>query len=47
MLNVILQAKGKKTKKSKMLKVDSRILGFNVTASHDRINVGDRDYVDN
>jgi len=27
-----------------MLKVDSRILGFNVTAAPDRLNVGDRDY---
>jgi len=38
-----LQGKGKKTKKGKMLKVDSRILGFSVTAAPDRI-VGDRDY---
>lgn len=36
---------GKKSKKGKMLKVDNRILGFSVTAAPDRINVGDRDYV--
>lgn len=30
-----------------MMKVDSRILGFSVTAAQDRINVGDRDYGDN
>lgn len=40
----IFQGKGKKTKKNKMMKVDSRILGFNVTAAQDRVNVGDRDY---
>lgn len=39
-----VKGKGKKVKKSKMLKVDARILGFNVTAAQDRINVGDRDY---
>jgi PERQ amino acid-rich with GYF domain-containing protein len=27
-----------------MQKVDNRILGFNVTAAPDRLNVGDRDY---
>lgn len=27
-----------------MFKVDNRILGFSVTSSTDRINVGDRDY---
>ncbi|XP_068619781.1 uncharacterized protein Gyf isoform X2 [Battus philenor] len=37
------EGKGKKTKKNKMLKVDSRILGFSVTAAEDRINVGDID----
>ncbi|XP_019770094.2 GRB10-interacting GYF protein 2 isoform X2 [Dendroctonus ponderosae] len=42
-----VKGKNKKTKKSKMLKVDSRILGFNVTSASDRINVGDRDYGDN
>ncbi|XP_022912828.1 GIGYF family protein Gyf isoform X3 [Onthophagus taurus] len=42
-----VKGKGKKTKKSKMTKVDARILGFNVTAAQDRINVGDRDYGDN
>lgn len=41
-----LKAKTKKTKKNKMLKVDARnILGFSVTASEDRINVGDIDTV--
>ncbi|KAK7869595.1 hypothetical protein R5R35_003385 [Gryllus longicercus] len=39
-----VKGKGKKAKKSKMFKVDNRILGFNVTAAQDRINVGDRDY---
>lgn len=39
------QGKGKKSKKNKMLKVDARILGFSVTASEDRINVGDIDTV--
>ncbi|XP_067006202.2 GRB10-interacting GYF protein 2 isoform X1 [Anabrus simplex] len=39
-----VKGKGKKTKKSKMFRVDNRILGFNVTAAQDRINVGDRDY---
>ncbi|XP_013144920.1 PREDICTED: PERQ amino acid-rich with GYF domain-containing protein 2 isoform X2 [Papilio polytes] len=38
-----LKGKGKKAKKNKMLKVDSRILGFSVTAAEDRINVGDID----
>ncbi|ENN71327.1 hypothetical protein YQE_11987, partial [Dendroctonus ponderosae] len=42
-----VKGKNKKTKRSKMLKVDSRILGFNVTSASDRINVGDRDYGDN
>lgn len=42
----VLQGKGKKVKKSKMMKVDSRILGFSVTAAPDRLNVGDRDYVE-
>ncbi|XP_066257263.1 GIGYF family protein Gyf [Euwallacea similis] len=42
-----VKGKNKKSKKSKMLKVDSRILGFNVTSAPDRINVGDRDYGDN
>ncbi|XP_028155710.2 GRB10-interacting GYF protein 2 isoform X2 [Diabrotica virgifera virgifera] len=42
-----VKGKNKKIKKSKMLKVDSRILGFNVTSAPDRINVGDRDYGDN
>ncbi|KAL1506342.1 hypothetical protein ABEB36_005725 [Hypothenemus hampei] len=42
-----VKGKNKKNKKSKMLKVDSRILGFNVTSAPDRINVGDRDYGDN
>ncbi|KAI4463060.1 grb10 interacting gyf protein [Holotrichia oblita] len=43
-----VKGKGKKTKKSKMTKVDaSRILGFSVTAAQDRINVGDRDYGEN
>ncbi|KAF7270533.1 GIGYF family protein Gyf isoform X2 [Rhynchophorus ferrugineus] len=41
-----VKGKNKKSKKSKMLKVDSRILGFNVTSAPDRINVGDRDYGD-
>lgn len=40
-----VKGKGKKTKKNKMLKVDVRILGFSVTASEDRINVGDIDTV--
>lgn len=30
-----------------MTKVDSRILGFNVTAAQDRFNVGDLERVDN
>ncbi|KAJ8952441.1 hypothetical protein NQ318_014533 [Aromia moschata] len=38
-----VKGKNKKNKKSKMLKVDSRILGFNVTSAPDRINVGDRE----
>lgn len=42
-----VKGKNKKNKKNKMLKVDSRILGFNVTSAPDRINVGDRDYGDN
>ncbi|XP_031339420.1 GRB10-interacting GYF protein 2 isoform X2 [Photinus pyralis] len=42
-----VKGKGKKVKKSKMMKVDARILGFSVTAAPDRINVGDRDYVEN
>ena len=42
----MFQGKGKKAKKSKMFRVDNRILGFNVTAAQDRINVGDRDYVE-
>ncbi|XP_056635586.1 GRB10-interacting GYF protein 2 isoform X1 [Diorhabda sublineata] len=42
-----VKGKNKKIKKSKMLKVDARILGFNVTSAPDRINVGDRDYGDN
>ncbi|KAJ9599701.1 hypothetical protein L9F63_026450, partial [Diploptera punctata] len=41
-----VKGKGKKAKKSKMFRVDNRILGFNVTAAQDRINVGDRDYVE-
>ncbi|CAH0716719.1 unnamed protein product, partial [Brenthis ino] len=40
-----IKGKGKKSKKNKMLKVDARILGFSVTASEDRINVGDIDTV--
>nr|XP_037869525.1 GRB10-interacting GYF protein 2 isoform X4 [Bombyx mori] len=40
-----VKGKGKKAKKNKMLKVDARILGFSVTASEDRINVGDIDTV--
>ncbi|XP_046396251.1 GRB10-interacting GYF protein 2-like isoform X2 [Ischnura elegans] len=39
-----VKGKGKKAKKNKMMRLDNRILGFSVTASHDRINVGDRDY---
>nr|XP_023030042.1 GIGYF family protein CG11148 [Leptinotarsa decemlineata] len=42
-----VKGKNKKIKKSKMLKVDARILGFNVTSAPDRLNVGDRDYGDN
>ncbi|XP_018329970.1 GIGYF family protein CG11148 isoform X2 [Agrilus planipennis] len=42
-----VKGKGKKTKKSKMTKMDKSILGFSVTAAPDRINVGDRDYVEN
>lgn len=41
------QGKSKKAKKSKMMKVDARILGFNVTAARDRINVGDLERLDN
>lgn len=44
--NFLSQGKGKKAKKSKMFRVDNRILGFSVTAAQDRINVGDRDYGD-
>lgn len=40
------KSKQKKMKKSKMTKLDARILGFSVTAAEGRINVGDRDYVD-
>ncbi|XP_017754978.1 PREDICTED: PERQ amino acid-rich with GYF domain-containing protein 2 isoform X2 [Eufriesea mexicana] len=39
-----VKGKSKKPKKGKMYKIDNRILGFNVTAAPDRINVGDRDY---
>ncbi|XP_059489488.1 GIGYF family protein Gyf-like isoform X2 [Neocloeon triangulifer] len=39
-----VKGKAKKIKKKPMMKVDSRILGFNVTAAPDRLNVGDRDY---
>ncbi|KAF5274864.1 hypothetical protein FQA39_LY07046 [Lamprigera yunnana] len=42
-----VKGKGKKIKKSRMTKVDSRILGFSVTAAPDRLNVGERDYVEN
>lgn len=46
-LRVGAQGKGKKDKKkNKMMKLDSRILGFSVTAAQDRLNVGDRDYGD-
>ncbi|EDW10895.1 GIGYF family protein Gyf [Drosophila mojavensis] len=38
--------KQRKVKKSKMTKMDARILGFSVTAAEGRINVGGRDYVD-
>lgn len=41
-----VKGKSKKAKKSKMTKVDARILGFSVTAAENRINVGDRDYGD-
>ncbi|PNF41151.1 hypothetical protein B7P43_G03863 [Cryptotermes secundus] len=41
-----VKGRGKKAKKSKMFRVDNRILGFSVTAAQDRINVGDRDYGD-
>lgn len=34
----------KEKKKNKMSKLDTRVLGFSVTAAHDRINVGDLDY---
>ncbi|XP_065351178.1 GRB10-interacting GYF protein 2 [Cloeon dipterum] len=46
MENDFLEVKGKvkKPKKKQMTKVDSRILGFSVTAAPDRLNVGDRDY---
>lgn len=40
----LFQTRLKKGKK-KMQKVDSSILGFNVT-SNERMNVGERDYVD-
>lgn len=40
-----LQSKSKKSKK-KMQKVDASLLGFSVSASTDRINVGERDFVD-
>lgn len=29
-----------------MVKLDTHILGFSVTAAQDRLNVGDRDYGD-
>jgi hypothetical protein len=29
-----------------MQKVDNSILGFNVTAASDRVNIGDREFVD-
>ncbi|XP_031629871.1 GIGYF family protein CG11148 isoform X2 [Contarinia nasturtii] len=39
------KSKAKKDKKkSKMTKLDSRILGFSVTSAEDRLNVGARDY---
>jgi PERQ amino acid-rich with GYF domain-containing protein len=41
-----VKAKGKKPKKGKMQKVDSRILGFSTSAATDRLNVGNRDYGD-
>ncbi|XP_049843481.1 GRB10-interacting GYF protein 2 isoform X3 [Schistocerca gregaria] len=41
-----VKGKGKKAKKSRMYKVDSRILGFSVTAAQDRLNVGERDFGD-
>uniref|UniRef100_A0A182SAQ1 GYF domain-containing protein n=1 Tax=Anopheles maculatus TaxID=74869 RepID=A0A182SAQ1_9DIPT len=41
------KGKNKKVKKNKMMKLDSRILGFSVTAAPDRLNVGERDYGDN
>lgn len=43
--SLLIQNKGKKEKKkSKMTKLDSRILGFSITSAEDRLNVGDRDY---
>uniref|UniRef100_A0A182N5I7 GYF domain-containing protein n=1 Tax=Anopheles dirus TaxID=7168 RepID=A0A182N5I7_9DIPT len=42
-----IKGKAKKIKKNKMMKLDSRILGFSVTAAPDRLNVGERDYGDN
>lgn len=39
------QSKVKKNNKRKpVLRVDSTLLGFNVTAAPGRINIGDRDY---
>merc|ERR1712071_439675 len=40
-----VKSKAKKSKK-KMQKVDASLLGFSVSASTDRINVGERDFVD-
>ncbi|CAG0885994.1 unnamed protein product [Darwinula stevensoni] len=41
-----VKCKGKSKKKGKMQKVDaSSLLGFNVTAAPDRINIGERDYI--
>ena len=37
------QAKSKKSARKKVLRVDTALLGFNVTAAPDRINIGERD----
>ncbi|CAG0914312.1 unnamed protein product [Notodromas monacha] len=42
----VVKGKGKSKKNKKMQKVDNSILGFSVTAASDRVNVGDREFVD-
>lgn len=44
----VVQAKSskKEKKKNRMMKLDTRVLGFSVTAAHDRRNIGALDYSD-